>query len=321
MTKLNQRITKLFAMTTASLYKTNSFEINSHVTKDARDKNNRFEIHTIEWMQSQQYVCNSVAEKINNFELLWLKNGKGSLQVDGQDHILTNSSMHCIFPGNIRKVNVEPGAEGYYISFTIEFLKLSEGYSNSSAWLEQYDSYTNVASTMIAKEMQVEFELIADKMKWEYTNVFNRRLELLKGLLNILMIYFSRNLNNAPKDITPNRENDLVNKFVGLMKKNFLSKKLVNDYAGLLCVTPNYLNRTVKKITGFTASHHIQQQIIIEAKRQAMYTTVSMKQIAYSLGFDNLAHFSKFFKNNCGSSFTEFKRQSLNPDQEISREL
>jgi AraC family transcriptional activator of pobA len=68
------------------------------------------------------------------------------------------------------------------------------------------------------------------------------------------------------------------------------------------------LNRTLKKTTGYTASHHIQQQIILEAKRQAMYLSTSMKQTAYYLGFDNLAHFSKYFKQNCGMNFTDFKK-------------
>jgi AraC family transcriptional activator of pobA len=40
-----------------------------------------------------------------------------------------------------------------------------------------------------------------------------------------------------------------------------------------------------------------------------MYSQVSMKEIAYSLGFDNLAHFSKYFKTNGGINFTDFKRQ------------
>ena len=48
----------------------------------------------------------------------------------------------------------------------------------------------------------------------------------------------------------------------------------------------------------------------MEAKRQAMYSQVSMKEIAYGLGFDNLAHFSKYFKTNSGINFTDFKRQA-----------
>jgi AraC-like DNA-binding protein len=33
-----------------------------------------------------------------------------------------------------------------------------------------------------------------------------------------------------------------------------------------------------------------------------------MKEIAYNLGFDNLAHFSKFLRNNCGMNFTDYKK-------------
>ena len=271
----------------------------------------RFKIYTLEWAEAEQLFIDDEAEKIANFEFLWIKNGRGQLQVDGQSHVLTNNFLYCIFPGSMRKINLEQGVDGYYFSFAVEFLKLSDGYSNNSTWLEQYDSYTNVLSTNVEKEKEPEFEIITIKMLNEYNNYFNRRLELLKGLLNIFLIYFSRSLNEIPVANIPNREKDLVNKFISLMKKNFLSKKLVNDYASLLCVTPNYLNRTIKKITGFTASHHIQQQIILEAKRQAMYSSVSMKQIAYGLGFDNLAHFSKFFKTNSGMSFTDFKRNAL----------
>lgn len=270
------------------------------------DNNHHFVIHTIEWMGSQHPVSCSGPDKINQFEILLLQKGKGNLQLDGQDYLLAENNIYCIFPGYYRKLQFAAGTEGYYISFAIEFLRLSEGYSNSANWLEQYN---NMASAFIGKEMQPELEVVARKMKWEYTNLFDKRMELLKGLLNIFLIYFSRNLNKIPNNNVPNREKDLVNKFIGLLKKHFHTRKFVTDYASLLAVTPNYLNRTVKKVTGFPTSHHIQQQIILEAKRQAIYTSESMKQIAYSLGFDNPAHFSKFFKNNCGVNFTEFKNQ------------
>ena len=41
-----------------------------------------------------------------------------------------------------------------------------------------------------------------------------------------------------------------------------------------------------------------------------MHSQVSMKEVAYGLGFDNLAHFSKYFKTNSGINFTDFKRQA-----------
>jgi AraC-like DNA-binding protein len=70
------------------------------------------------------------------------------------------------------------------------------------------------------------------------------------------------------------------------------------------------LNRIVKKLSGFPVSYHIQQQIVLEAKRLAHYSDRSMKEIAYMLGFEDLAHFSKFFKNNSGMNFSNFKKMA-----------
>lgn len=270
------------------------------------DNSRHFEVQCIESM-SALFASTAAAEKSGHFEILLIQKGVGVLQLDGKDHLLTENNTWCIFPGHYRKLHFSPGAVGYYFSFAIEFLKLSEGYSNSAAWLEQYN---NVASNIIYKETLPELEAIARQMQWEYNNYFDKRRELLKGLLNIFLLYFSRDLNKSFVHDTPNREKELVSKFIGLLKKNFYTRKFVNDYASLLSVTPNYLNRTVKKITGHPTSYHIQQQIVLEAKRQAIYSSESMKQIAYSLGFDNPAHFSKFFKNNCGVNFTEFKSQA-----------
>ena len=96
-----------------------------------------------------------------------------------------------------------------------------------------------------------------------------------------------------------------------LVNKNFIQNKMVNDYASDLFVTPNYLNSVVKKVTGYSASYHIQQRIILEAKRLALDPEINMKEIGYKLGYEDVAHFSKFFKINGGVNFTNFRKQLL----------
>src|SRR5258706_839140 len=263
-------------------------------------KIDRFEIHTLEWMKAQRLFWNETPERLNRFEIIWVKKGNGVLQVDGQEFHFSGSVVYFVAPGRMRQWSTEVSVEGYYISFTHEFLYLSEGYSNNSAWLEQCNDQLFMVTNSIGEKMASELDFIAGKMKWEYKNYFNQKLEVLKGLLNIFLIYFSRNLTEPHGEVLQSRETELVKKFMNLLKRDFTKQKLVIEYAGQLYVTPNYLNRVVKKVTGLTASHHIQQQIIMEAKRQAMHSQVSMKEIAYGLGFDNLAHFSKYFKTNSG---------------------
>src|ERR1700752_3407151 len=76
-----------------------------------------FEIYTLEWIEDQQSSWDAEAQKLRNFEVIWIKTGKGFLQVDGQNYLLTDNMIYCIPPGKIRKATIESGAKGYYISF------------------------------------------------------------------------------------------------------------------------------------------------------------------------------------------------------------
>src|SRR5450432_815874 len=86
---------------------------------------------------------------------------------------------------------------------------------------------------------------------------------------------------------------------------------MVAEYAAQLLVIPNYLNRVVKRITGISAGHHIRQCIVLEAKRMGRYSGAGMKEIAYDLGFLDIAHFSRFFKTFGGANFSDFKKGAL----------
>lgn len=82
----------------------------------------------------------------------------------------------------------------------------------------------------------------------------------------------------------------------------------MSDYASKLVVTPNHLNETIKKTTGFPVSEHIKKRVILEAKRLAVIGNSSAKEIAHSLGFDDEAHFSKYFKNNAGLTYSAYRQ-------------
>ena len=267
-----------------------------------------FEIYTLEWMGKNDLFHNDQQERLKYFEIIWFRTGSGAFQVDSKAHTISNNLVYFLTPGQLRHYQANDNYRGYYISFSKDFLYLSGAYAKTALWLESYGVNMNIPVIEADDDMQNEIEEIGQKMKKEFSNYYLLRSEILSGFLNILMIHFSRKLRVGNDEMAYSKDAELVRNFKTLLKKWFITKKLVADYASELCVTPNYLNRTVKKITGFTASHHIQQYIILEAKRQAIHSNVSMKEIAYYLGFDNLAHFSKFFKNNSGMNFTSFKK-------------
>lgn len=100
-----------------------------------------------------------------------------------------------------------------------------------------------------------------------------------------------------------------VIQFKQLVKTHYKGLKQVKEYASLLHITPLYLNEIVKEITGFSASHWIRQEIIIEAQRLLYYTDLDIKQIAFQLGYEDYPYFSRFFKKNTGLTASRFRER------------
>jgi AraC family transcriptional activator of pobA len=267
-----------------------------------------FEIHTLEWLRQKYYLQGEKKERLAGYEITWFKSGTGRITVDSNHYEIKNNSVFCFVPGQLRSYQMQHNTHGYRLSFSVDFLCINTIQPRIVTWLDSLGCNSLTVVLEADADMQREMEDITRRMEKEFENYYLLRSEILAGLLNILIIYFSRRLQVTTTDMPVSKETELVRRFKALLRTHFITKKLVADYADELCVTPNYLNRTVKKITGLTASHHIQQYIIFEAKKQAANFNVSMKEIAYYLGFDNLAHFSKFFKNNSGMNFTTFKK-------------
>jgi len=71
-----------------------------------------------------------------------------------------------------------------------------------------------------------------------------------------------------------------------------------------------YLNEVSKEITGFIASYWIQNEVLLEAQRLLFYTNMDVKEIAFSLGYEDHTYFSRFFKKNLGCTAGQFRQNN-----------
>jgi len=246
-------------------------------------------------------------ERIRYYEFIWVQAGNCSITIDANSYSIGAGDLLFLVPGQRICCNL-PITARYRLQFSADYLAVAIANPRIACWMEHYYPGQHIARIRATTGLQQAIENIIFTMQKELDTHDAARSEILSGLLHILLIHFSREL-QPEVGITASKDALLVRRFKTSLSKNYINKKLVTDYASELCVSPNYLNRTVKKTTGFTASYHIQQHIIREAKRKALVANTSMKEVAYFLGFDNTAHFSKYFKNNCGMNFTSFRRR------------
>lgn len=269
-----------------------------------------FHVRPLTHLQDHLVEKQNIPRRLDCYEITWFRSGKGYMYIDTHVNPVQDNQLYYLIPGQSCNCQADQ-ADGYHIAFSTAFLYTAGIPLDVITRFDQHIFRQKKFMVQPDMEDRTDIEEVILKMEREYTRYDHLRAEILKGLLNILLLYVSRKTEaELPADATP-KDILLVKDFIGSLRKNYTSKKQVTDYAGELYITPNYLNKIVKRITGFTVSHHIQQQIILQAKQLAHHSRMSMKEIAYHLGFEDISHFSKFFKNNCGINFSEYKRAYL----------
>jgi AraC family transcriptional activator of pobA len=135
-----------------------------------------------------------------------------------------------------------------------------------------------------------------------------RKEALVRTYLKAFLIHCLRlREEQAPTQSSP--VGSLFLRFRGILEERYTVLKTVAEYADLLHVTANHLSETIKKETGRTAGGHIRHRIIAEAQRLADSSCLTLKEIAYQLGYDDVAHFSRLFKRCVGINFSQYKGQ------------
>ncbi len=155
-----------------------------------------------------------------------------------------------------------------------------------------------------------EIEYIFRKMHKELGTNYKYKYDLLRNLVLELVHYGQKLQPMSALSVAQNASDRISSLFVELLERQFplesphqkLALRTAKDYADRLAVHVNHLNKVLKEVTGSTTTEIISNRIIQEAKIMLKQTRWSVGEIAYTLGFDDLANFSNYFKKQ--TSFT-----------------
>jgi AraC family transcriptional activator of pobA len=240
-------------------------------------------------------------------QVVLISKGTGHCRIDLEDYKINNNSV-CLIPPN-RYFQFKPSGDlsGIIISFDACFLTFAIQGSG-----EAFIADTEVEMRMVnVIELSRDIALLENlcrEMREELQAPDILQLESISGLFKRFLVQLRRCGRIIRQEEPSTRKMRLFHDFYQKVDRHYKSKKFVSEYARELSVTASYLNDVVRHVTGHSASYHISQRVIQEAKRQALYSDANMKMVANSLGFIDPAHFSKFFRRGAGINFSEFKK-------------
>jgi AraC family transcriptional regulator, transcriptional activator of pobA len=202
---------------------------------------------------------------------------------------------------------------GYFCIFTDEFLIPSK----SGVVLDELPIFKagGYPVFQLSDEETVEIDAIFAKMYRELSADYAYKYDLLRNYV-LELIHYGQKLQPAsalyPSHTASSRVSSL---FVELLERQFpiesprqkLRLRNAKDYADRLSVHVNHLNKVLKESMGKTTTDIISRRLIQEAKILLKQTDWSVSEIAYCLGFEEVAHFSNFFKKQTALAPLKFR--------------
>ncbi|MGL5890570.1 MAG: helix-turn-helix domain-containing protein [Bacteroidia bacterium] len=253
----------------------------------------------------QDYVT-SEPHRHGYYEIFLFDDAEGTHMIDFEPYPITSGSLHFVSPGQVHLLNRTGMTKGKILLFSEEFFYCD---SMNRDFLRDI-SFLDISSRERMLKLDDEFKAwvkgIFEAIKNEYVLGDPNREGIIRSYINILLLKCK---SKFPERVKPVRETGvhLVVQFRNLIDKHFQETHRVSDYADKLSVSANHLNDVVKKSTGRTAGDLIQERVMLEAKRLMLYSLASAKEIAYTLGFNDPAYFSRFFKQHTNHSPDEFR--------------
>ncbi len=236
------------------------------------------------------------------FEFFYFKKGGGTHSIDFIDFPINANSVHIVAPGQVHQVKRALDSEGLVALFELSDLNAPQPIEN---FLFEQCCFN-------VEELKPTFKL-DDAIRPVYQQRSENILRYYQSAEEIDKLLLTNEIQALClecmklKDQPSGTANSRYVEFRKLLKENFRELKKVQDYSELLKISEKALNDLVKKQTGHTASGIIYSQVIMEAKR-LLKTGIATKETAFSLNFDDPAHFSKFFKSQTGIAPSAFMK-------------
>ncbi len=236
-----------------------------------------------------------------------MESGHVRMMVDFKTIEAKDSTLFCVLPGQVHQGLLMKDVCGWFVAVKAELVP--------DAVRTFFDeSLGEIQPLALDKNLVKKLNTTAGILHTSYTNEMLSSKEgflVVQSLLNAFLgmfalLYSQKNRSQASGE---SRSVQLSRAFRGLVRRDFKTLKSPSEYAEILNITRGYLTEAVREVTGKPAQHWIHQEILIEAKRLLVFTHLSVKEVAYELGYSDHTYFSRLFSKLEDQSPSEFRNQ------------
>ena len=252
-------------------------------------------------------TCHVLKEIIDSsLTILWFDSDDNILNVDGERLVFNTNDV--IFLTEFHNVEVIQLKTARFLRFNRSFYCILDHDSEVSCKGILFFGASQLPQINIPKQNIAQFNILWQMFSLEMESADNLQIDMLQMMLKRYIILCTRLFKSQYGYPVNHSENDLVRTFNFLVEKHFKSQHQVIDYAKMLNKSPKTISNIFSKIGSKSALQYIKDRKLLEAKRLINYSKLTLKEIAYEIGYEDLQSFSRFFKKQEGISPSEYKK-------------
>lgn len=251
--------------------------------------------------------------KVNSYILIFIEDNLGKHSIDYTDFYYTKGTILAIRKNKAHHFYKNNKVRGYFLIFNEEFLNSYLNQREVSKTIQMFNEVLVSPKTQLKEGEFVEVFYFLRQIE----NEFSERLDeysfrIIRSLLHILITLMHRIKSKGyNKEQLSNYLREFI-KFQNLLENDYSKSKKVNYYANKLGFSTKKLNTIVQYIADKPVKSFIDDLVIIKAKSFLLNSSLSVKEVAFKLGFKDPTNLYKYFKKHTNYTPETFRKQYKN---------
>jgi AraC family transcriptional activator of pobA len=266
-----------------------------------------FEVVSLRSLYDRHRAELTAPHRTSFFHVLLFGEGASSHNVDFNSLSIQPGSLVFLNRDVVQQFNSNP-SNGIAILFSEDFFVRSDRDKRFLKSAALFNDLFEIAK-INTKKSTVPIPELIKALETEATKAFDvYQSDILHNYLANLLLYSEREYRlKGFQEVKKSEELDNTLAFKELVEKHFKSKRQVSFFAEKLNMTEKRLNKATTTVLGKTPKDVINDRVLLECKRLLSYSSLSVKEIGYELGFDEPTNFNKYFKKYTAATLVEFR--------------
>jgi AraC family transcriptional activator of pobA len=242
------------------------------------------------------------------YQMVFVLRGRGVVEAEGARTQFRPPALMLLPAGSVHGFEFEPGTSGFVVSLSDELYKDLLRREPEIGTLFLAPGTLEIESKALrATDLAQGFHMLAR----EFARSSAGHDLALHGWLEVLLANVLRTARQRPNaaDGAVGQRQQLVARFSKLVESRYRRNEPVTALASALSVSESRLRNACVAIAGQTPIQLLHARILLEAKRQLLYSGHPVGRIAYALGFEDAAYFTRFFSRRTGLSPRAFRKR------------